>query len=49
LVGLRSGTIYKVDIATDIKKAIMNSHSDGEVWGMSLPRDEIVVTTADDN
>ena len=49
LVGLRSGSIIKVDIATDTKQVIMNSHSDGEVWGMSLPNDTIVVTTADDN
>ena len=49
LVGLRSGSIYRVDLATETQKVIMNSHSDGEVWGMSLPNDEIVVTTADDN
>ena len=25
------------------------SHSDGEVWGMSVPNDDIIVTSADDN
>ena len=49
LVGLRSGTIYQVDIATDTKKAIMMSHSDGEVWGLNIPNDDLVITTADDN
>jgi hypothetical protein len=39
----------RVNIAADTKQAIMNSHSDGEVWGMSLPNDDIVVTSADDN
>lgn len=49
LVGLRSGTIYKTTISTDTKQPIMMSHSDGEVWGMSVPNDDIIVTCADDN
>jgi len=27
----------------------MTSHSDGEVWGMSVPNDDIIITSADDN
>jgi hypothetical protein len=27
----------------------MTSHSDGEVWGLSVPTDDLVLTTGDDN
>jgi WD40 repeat protein len=27
----------------------MSSHSDGEVWGLSVPTDDLVLTSADDN
>ena len=27
----------------------MTSHSDGEVWGLSVPTDDLVLTSADDN
>jgi WD40 repeat protein len=36
LVGCRDGTIYQVDLNTSSKKAIMESHCDGEVWGLSV-------------
>jgi WD40 repeat protein len=49
LVGMRDGTIYNVDLASGNKQAIMESHSDGEVWGLSIPNDDLVLTTADDN
>ncbi len=49
VVGMRSGTIFHVDLATDQKTPIMNSHSDGEVWGLSVPTDDLVLTTGDDN
>ena len=46
---MRNGTIYTVDLSTRSKKAVMESHSDGEVWGLALASDELVLTTADDN
>lgn len=49
LVGLRNGTIAHVNIASGRKSNVMESHSDGEVWGLSIPNDNIVITTADDN
>lgn len=49
LVGMRDGTIYTVDLNTSNKKSIMESHSDGEVWGLTIPNDDLVLTTCDDN
>lgn len=49
LVGLRDGTIYEVELGSQNKKAIMESHSDGEVWGLAAADDTHVVTSGDDN
>jgi hypothetical protein len=49
LVGMRNGTIFRVNTGTDQKQAIMKSHSDGEIWGLSVPNDDLVLTSADDN
>lgn len=49
LVGLRDGTIFNVDLASGSKNAIMESHSDGEVWGLAPADENHVVTTGDDN
>lgn len=49
LVGLRDGSIYQVDVSKGTKKLIMESHSDGEVWGLSIPNDDLVLTSGDDN
>lgn len=49
LVGLRDGSIYNVDLQSSAKRAIMESHSDGEVWGLAIPNDDLVLTTGDDN
>lgn len=48
LVGLRNGSIYTVDMSTGAKSLVMQSHSDGEVWGLDLAGDK-VLTTGDDN
>ncbi len=48
LIGLRNGCIYSVEIETDSRKLLMESHSDGEVWGLTC-FDTYVATTADDN
>jgi WD40 repeat protein len=49
LVGLKDGTIFQVDIGSKSKKPIMESHSEGEVWGLALASDDVVVTSGDDN
>ncbi len=49
LVGLRNGCIYKVNIPTNQKEMIMESHSDGEIWGLSVVNDDTVLTSGDDN
>lgn len=49
LVGLREGTIYQVDIGTGSKQVIMESHSEGEVWGLAAADETHIVTTGDDN
>ena len=48
LVGLRNGTV--VQWTDDVIKTLMVSHSDGEVWGLTIdPKAGFVLTTADDN
>lgn len=49
LVGLRDGTIFHLDIESQAKKEIMESHSEGEVWGLAPIDDTHVITTGDDN
>lgn len=49
LVGLRDGTIHHVELASGNKKAIMESHSEGEIWGLAAADDQHIVTSADDN
>lgn len=49
LVGLRDGTIFHVDLGSGSKNAIMESHSDGEVWGLAPADDNHIITSADDN
>lgn len=48
LIGLRNGTIVQWN--NEEIKTLMVSHSDGEVWGLSIdPKTGFVLTTADDN
>ena len=49
LVGLRNGTIYELDIGSESKKDIMQSHNEGEVWGVCSIDDSTIATSADDN
>ena len=49
LVGLRDGTIYQVNMTNQAKNVIMESHSDGEVWGLAVIDSDTVVTSCDDN
>ena len=50
LCGLRNGTICEID-ASDNRKVLMESHSDGEVWGlaMSYSEENLFLTVGDDN
>ena len=49
LVGCRDGTIYQVTLSSEEKITIMNSHSDGEVWGLAVIDKETIITSGDDN
>ena len=49
LIGLRNGTIYNLDIPNESKDVVMESHSEGELWGMCSMDDSHIITTADDN
>jgi WD40 repeat protein len=50
LVGLRNGSIYEINEATDEKKHVMASHHEGEAWGLEVvPEDKIILTIGDDN
>jgi len=49
VVGLRTGSIVEIDCANGhAMKTLMQSHNDGEVWGLDLAQD-MVFTTGDDN
>lgn len=47
-VGTRNGNIWKCQEESEEKVCVMQSHCDGEVWGLGIAGN-IVVTTADDN
>lgn len=52
LVGLKNGTIFRLDLEQGSKKKIMESHCKGEVWGLDLIEDYeevFVLTSGDDN
>ncbi len=49
LVGLRDGTIYQSDLSGGNKKILMESHSEGELWGLASVDDNRIVTSGDDN
>lgn len=48
VVGLRTGTIVECDLATGTQKTVMESHNDGEVWGLDQDP-AFVYTSGDDN
>lgn len=50
MVGLRSGSIYEVNEATEEKKLLMASHHEGESWGLELvPEVGSLFSVGDDN
>jgi microtubule-associated protein-like 6 len=51
LVGCRDGSIREIDVSSKNARVLMESHSDGEVWGLAVhpTQNNIVVTTGDDN
>lgn len=48
IVGLRTGSIVETDLESGEMTTIMQSHNDGEVWGLALAEDA-VYTSGDDN
>lgn len=48
VVGLRTGAIVECDLATKEQTTVMESHNDGEVWGLTMD-DAHVYTSGDDN
>ena len=48
VVGLRNGSIVETDLETEEMTTYMQSHNDGEVWGLALD-DAFVYTSGDDN
>lgn len=49
LVGTKDGQICIMSEEGANKCAVMESHNDGEVWGLALTADACVVTSGDDN
>jgi WD40 repeat protein len=50
LVGLRNGSIFEYDITNNAKECIMQSHHDGESWGLVVIEGENkYITSGDDN
>jgi hypothetical protein len=48
IVGLRNGSIVECNLETKEQTTYMQSHNDGEVWGLALD-DAFVYTSGDDN
>jgi len=48
IIEMRDGTIYQVELESSSQKVIMESHSDGEVWGLTC-FENYAATTGDDN
>lgn len=48
IVGLRNGSIVQCNLDTKEQTTYMQSHNDGEVWGLALD-DAFVYTSGDDN
>jgi len=48
VVGDKDGTISEITESDDVS-ILMNSHSEGEVWGLDITGDGKIVTTGDDN
>ena len=50
LMGLRNGSIYEINEATEEKKLLMASHHEGEAWGLQVvPEINSIFTVGDDN
>jgi len=50
LAGLRSGSIFEVDEATEERRQLLASHHEGEAWGLEvIPEDNCLMTVGDDN
>jgi WD40 repeat protein len=49
LVGTKSGDIYDITEKTSSSQAVVNSHTEGEIWGLCAhPEKDVFVTGSDD-
>ena len=48
VVGLRNGSIVVCDVTSNEMNTVMQSHNDGEVWGLDMDS-QYVYTSGDDN
>jgi len=48
LVGLRTGSIIETNCTTGDQTTLMQSHNDGEIWGLSQG-EGCIITSGDDN
>ena len=49
LVGTKSGDIYDITEKTSASQVVVNSHTEGEIWGLSThPEKDVFVTGSDD-
>ena len=49
LIGLGNGTLLTLNLETEAKKIIVESHCEGETWGLALADSGNVITSGDDN
>lgn len=50
LAGLRNGSIFEINEASEDKKLLLASHHEGEAWGLEVvPEDNLVLSIGDDN
>jgi len=50
LIGLRNGSIFEINEASEERKQLLASHHEGEAWGLEIiPEDNLLFTIGDDN
>lgn len=49
LLGLGDGSIIEFNLGSENKKVLMESHSEGETWGLAVVDKSTVITSGDDN
>jgi hypothetical protein len=49
LIGLGNGSLLELNLDTEDKKIIIESHCEGETWGLAMADNGNVITSGDDN